>query len=100
MKKIKHASVHPQDDFDLHFEPLAEVMKIMLNDAASECARFNPLPPPLPFSKEFLQLISIISSGSLNEGVLLSAQSLQILSKVGVSGPIRHTSDPGGLTGG
>lgn len=77
MKKIKHASVHPQDDFDLHFEPLAKVMKIMLNDAALECARFSSPPSPLfPFSKEFLRLISIISSGSLNEGVLLSAQSL------------------------
>lgn len=76
MKEIKHASVHPRDDFDLHFEPLAKVLKITLNDAALECARFNSPSPPFPFSKEFLLLISIISSGSLNEGVLLSAQSL------------------------
>lgn len=58
MKKIKRASVHPQDDFDLHFEPLAEVMKIMLNDGALECARFNSPPPLLqgisPIDKHYL----------------------------------------------
>lgn len=80
MKKIKHESVDPQDDFDLHFEPLAEVMKIILNDAALECARFNRAPhyapPTLSLFQGISPLISIISSGSLNKGVLLSAQSL------------------------